>query len=162
MKNYQLIAFALIMAISVVACKKKEEPVVAAPAPIETAPTPVASPAPVAATASVTSLTLGNSLAADGKSVTAAANAFGAKDSIHAAVATATSDAAATVNGKLYAKWTYQDGQIVNEENRDLAFTGPDSTVFTISNPDPWPLGKYKIEVSLDGAVVQSQEFEIK
>jgi hypothetical protein len=162
MKNYQWMAVALVLAVSLAACKKKEEPVAAAPEPVVTTPAP-APAAPVAATVSVTSVTLGNSLAADGISIATASNAFSSKDkSIHAAVATSTSDPAAMVNGKLTAKWTYQDGQTVHEEPKDLAFTGTGSNVFTISKPDGWPVGKYKVEISLDGAVVQTQEFEVK
>jgi hypothetical protein len=41
-------------------------------------------------------------------------------------------------------------------------FTGNGVTDFQISKPDGWPTGKYKVEVSLDGAAVQSREFEVK
>mgnify|MGYP003592440107 CR=1 FL=1 len=30
------------------------------------------------------------------------------------------------------------------------------------SNPGGWPLGKYKLEVSADGAVVSTADFEVK
>ena len=76
--------------------------------------------------------------------------------------ATRTADAAATVPGKLSAKWTYQDGQTVNEESRDLNLTGDGVTAFQISMPGGLPAGQYKVEISLDGAVVQSKDFEVK
>jgi len=36
------------------------------------------------------------------------------------------------------------------------------NTEFHIAKPSGWPTGKYKVEVALDGNVVQSREFEIK
>ena len=68
----------------------------------------------------------------------------------------------ATVPGKLAAKWTFQDGQTVHEDSRDLNLTGDGVTAFQISKPDGWPTGKYKVEVSLDGSVVQTREFDVK
>ena len=75
------ISYALIVAlagtVALAGCKKKEEAVVA-PAPVvtEPAPAPVEAPAPVSAT----SITVGNTAAAD-KSV-AALSTFGTKDKI--------------------------------------------------------------------------------
>ncbi len=81
---------------------------------------------------------------------------------IHAVVSTATSDPAAKIPGKLGVKWIYQDAQVVNDETRNIDFTGSGTTDFQISKPDGWPAGKYKVEVSLDGNVVQSKDFEVK
>ena len=80
-----------------------------------------------------------------------------------AAVSTASSDPAASVPGKLGVKWTHVDSsQVVKEESRDITFTASGVTDFQISKPDGWPTGKYKLEVSLDGSVVQTREFEVK
>lgn len=152
-----VVAAALISTVAVVGCKKKEEAVVTpTPAPVETAP----APAPVAATASVTSLDLGNAVGADMK-VTMPMTTFKPTDAIIAAVGTATSDAAATVPGKLSAKWTFQDGQTVNEESKDINFNGNGVTNFKISSPKGFPVGKYKVDISLDGAPVKSAEFTV-
>ena len=116
----------------------------------------------MAATASVTAVDLGNAVGADMR-VTAPMSSFAPKDTIYAAVSTASSDPAASVPGKLGAKWTHVDSnQTVHEESRDLTFAGDGVTDFQISKPDGWPTGKYKIEVMLDGAVVQTREFEVK
>ena len=131
------------------------------PASSATAPEPTPITAPAAATASVTALDLGNSVGADNR-VAAPATTFAPRDTIYAAVTTRTSDAAATVPGKLGAKWTYQDGQTVHEDSRDLNLTGDGVTAFQISKPDGVPAGRYKVEISLDGSVVQSKEFEVK
>ena len=152
---------ALLGAVALVGCKKKEEP-----APVTTTPppamTPAPAPAPMPATASVTSVDLGNAVGADMK-VTAPSTTFAPKDTIYASIGTSTSDPAASVPGKLGVKWTHVDSnQTVNDETRDLNLTGMGTTEFHIAKPDGWPKGKYKAEVMLDGAVVQTREFEIK
>lgn len=152
---------ALASALVLSACKKPEPvpppaPAVTAPAPTPITPAPMATPA-----ATVTSVDLGNAIGADNR-VTAPATTFAPKDTIHAAVTTRTSDPAASVPGKLSAKWTYQDGQTVSEDSRDANLTGDGVTTFQISKPDGLPTGRYKVEISLDGAVVQSKDFEVK
>ena len=149
--NRTRIPYALLVAllgtVAIVGCKKKEEaaPVAATPPPATT-PAP-ATPAP-AATAQVTSVDLGNAVGADMK-VATPATTFGKKDTIYASIGTSTSDPAASVPAKLGVKWTHVDSnQTVTE--------------FHIAKPDGWPTGKYKVEVSLDGNVVQTREFEVK
>ena len=152
---------AMIGSAALVGCKKKEEPAPLPPVATEPAPTTPA-PAPMAATASVTAVDLGNAGGADMR-VTAPMSSFAPKDTIYAAVSTASSDPAASVPGKLGAKWTHVDSsQTVHEETRDINFTGSGVTDFQISKPDGWPTGKYKVEVSLDGTVVQTREFDVK
>lgn len=150
---------ALAAALVLSACKKPEPTPPPAP-PATSEPTPMTPPA-AAATATVTSLELGNAVGADNR-VAAPATTFAPKDTIFASVATRTSDTMATVPGKLAAKWTFQDGQTVHEEARDLSLTGDGTTAFQISKPDGFPVGRYKVEISLDGSVVQSKEFEVK
>ena len=152
---------AMIGSAALVGCKKKEEPAPLPPVAAEPAPT-MPAPAPMAATASVSAVDLGNAVGADMR-VTAPMSSFAPKDTIYAAVSTASSDPAASVPGKLGAKWTHVDsGQTVHEETRDINFTGSGVTDFQISKPDGWPTGKYKVEVSLDGTVVQTREFDVK
>jgi hypothetical protein len=152
---------AMIGSAALVGCKKKEEPAPMPPA-AETAPAPMPAAAPMPATASVNNVDLGNAVGADMR-VTAPMSTFAPKDTIYAAVSTGTSDPAASVAGKLGAKWTHVDSnQTVHEESRDLTFAGDGVTDFQISKPDGWPTGKYKVEIMLDGAVVQTREFEVK
>ena len=103
----------------------------------------------------------GHSVGADNR-VAAPATTFAPRDTIYASVTTRTSDAAATVPGRLSARWTFQDGQTVHEDSRDLNLTGDGVTAFQISKPDGFPPGRYKVEISLDGSVVQSKEFEVR
>jgi len=152
------VAAALVATVALAGCKKKDDTAmttpapatVAMPAPVEPAPMP----APSATPATVSSVDLGTAVGADNK-VTSASTSFAKGDTIHASVAT---DGAAS---KLNAKWTYQDGQTVDSQDKDVA-AGPQVTDFSISKPDGWPAGKYKVEVSLNGAVVQSRDFEVK
>ena len=153
---------AMLGSAALVGCKKKEEPAPLPPA-AETAPAPAPMPAAMPATASVNSVDLGNAVGADMR-VTAPMSTFSPKDAtIYAAVSTGTSDPAASVAGKLGAKWTHVDSsQVVHEETKDITFAGDGVTDFQINKPDGWPTGKYKVEISLDGNVVQTREFEVK
>lgn len=152
---------AMIGSAALVGCKKKEEPAPMPPA-AETTPAPMPAPTAMAATASVHSVDLGNAVGAD-RRITAPMSTFAPKDTIYAAVSTGTSDPAASVAGKLGAKWTHiGSNQVVHEESKDLTLAGDGVTDFQISKPDGWPAGTYKLEVSLDGNVVQTREFEVK
>lgn len=154
---------ALLGSVALVGCKKKEEPAPLPPVASEPVPAPMPTAAPaMAATAMVNSVDLGNAVGADMR-VTAPMTSFGPKDTIYAAVSTGTSDPAASVASKLGAKWTHVDSnQVVHEESKDLALAGDGVTDFQINKPDGWPTGKYKIEIMLNGALVQTREFEVK
>ena len=76
---------------------------------------------------------------------------------------TSTSDPMAIVPSTLGVKWTHLDSnQVVHEETKQVNLAGAGATDFQISKPDGWPTGRYKVEVSLDGSVVQSREFEVR
>jgi hypothetical protein len=128
------------------ACGKSEPP------PSQQAATPPAAPA-----LTVTAIELGNQISAN-KRVTQQATAFAPTDTIYVSVLTNGSAPSAT----LTAKWTYQDGQVVNESTQTIAPTGPAATEFHISKPDGWPAGAYKVEISLNGQSTKMQEFEVR
>lgn len=145
-----LSVLALAAAVSLGACAKKEPPPPPTPVP---APTPV----PTAVPFKVVSVDLGKSIG-DDKKVKDAATTFGPKDTIYAVVSTEGVAAKAT----LKARWTYgPKGTLVNEEARDIAPTGPTVTEFHVAKASGWPAGKYKVEVSSDGAVAATKEFEV-
>jgi hypothetical protein len=154
---------AVIGSVAIVGCKKKEE-AAATPPPtaVEPAPAPEPLPAP-AATASIASVEIGSAVDTAMKVTTATAS-FKPKDTVYVSIATATSDPAATVAGKVGAKLTYMNGteeMVVSDETRDLNLTDKDATHFQFAKPDGWPAGKYKIAVTLDGNVVQTREFDV-
>ena len=151
---------ALLGAVAVAGCKKNEEPAVTPPPAAEPAALPpVAAPA---ATASVTGIDLGNAVGADMR-VATPMSTFATGDTIHASVATSTSDAMATVPSSLGIKWTHLDSnQVVHEDSRDFQLKGEQVHDFEITNPDAWPTGRYKVDVTVDGNVVQSREFAVR
>jgi hypothetical protein len=151
MQKHLVAAFALL---ALLACGRAEQKS-AAPSPAP-APPPVAAPA-APAPFQVSALELGNSIGAD-KRVTAPADAFAPSDTIYASVAT--EGAAPSVS--LEARWTYEDGQVVDQTTETIAPTGPAVTEFHIAKPDGWPTGRYKVEIVADGKTAASREFEVR
>ena len=153
------ISYALIVAlagtVALAGCKKKEEAVVA-PAPVvtEPAPAPVEAPAPVSAT----SITVGNTAAAD-KSV-AAVSTYGVKDKIIVSVKT---DAATPANAAIDAKLTYQDGQVAGQQTANVKAEDAGTTNVEFTKATDWPAGKYTVVVTLNGQPVGlAQDIEVK
>lgn len=150
--NQRSIARALaacaLLALALGACKRSAE---TAPAPA--APPPVSSPGAFR----VTGLELGNMIDT-AKRVQAPATQFGPSDTIYASVL---SEGAAS-QVAMVARWTYEDGQTVNETTQVIAPEGPAVTEFHIAKASGWPAGKYKVEVTANGALAGSREFEVK
>ena len=125
-------------------------------------------PAPAASTAKadarddgfrVATLTLGSAIDA-GYAVTAPATRFAVDTPvIYASVATTGRTASATLD----ARWRYLEGQgvLVNELSQTVAADGPAVTTFKVQNPNRWPVGRYNVQISLNGKPVASREFEI-
>jgi hypothetical protein len=100
---------------------------------------------------------VGKQIGAD-KRITSPTTTFAPKDTIYASVATE-----GTAPSKiLAAKWSFQDGQVVKEAAETIAPTGPAATEFHISKPSGWPVGKYKVEIIVDGSPAGSKDFEVK
>ena len=105
----------------------------------------------------VSQIDMGRSLNAD-KTISDTSNSFKANDTIYASIATVGTAPTAA----LKARWTYQDGQVVNESTQTIAPTGDARTEFHISKPDGWPTGKYKLEVFLNGSSAATKDFEVQ
>ena len=137
------IGTALLLALALVACSKKEA------APVATQPAAV----------SVTGVTLGKAIGAD-KRVTTPTDSFAPHDTIYAAVETQGSGSAT-----LKAKWTYHKGDkaaVVNENSQTVVAAGPAVTEFHVSKPDGWPTGDYQVEVYLNDASTGVHKFVVK
>ena len=69
-----------------------------------------------------------------------------------------------TTGSTLSARWSYleNEGQQISTISQTIATDGPATTTFKVRNPNSWPQGKYKVEISLDGKPVTAQTFEIK
>ena len=141
--------------ITLSACKRAETP---PPAPTAAAPAPAPAPTPAPAPFRVSSVDVGNAIGAD-KRITGPSTTFAPGDTIYASVAS--TGAASSVT--LTARWTYgDDGQVVNEESKTIAPTGPAYSEFHIAKPDGWPAGTYKVEILADGAAVASKNFAVE
>ena len=103
----------------------------------------------------VTTVDLGSEVGDDNR-ITMPTTTFATGDTIHASIAT---DGATA--GTLTAKWTYEDGQVVDTQEKSIP-AGPQVTDFSITKPDGWPAGTYKLEISNNGMVVQTREFEVQ
>jgi hypothetical protein len=133
-------------------CNKKQEPAdTTSTGTTATVPAPAA-PAPVA----VSSVNLGRAVGAD-KRITGETTRFSRSDTIYASVSTS-----GTGNGTLTARWTYQDGQVVDESTQPVSATGASVTEFHVSKPSGWPAGNYKVEVSLNGSPSQAKDFSVQ
>ena len=100
---------------------------------------------------------LGRSIGADMR-LTEESDDFRPTDVVYAVVETQGSGSPA----ELRARWTYEDGQVVDESSRNISAAGGDFTEFHISKPSGWPKGKYKVEILLNGQPVETEDFEVK
>jgi hypothetical protein len=105
----------------------------------------------------VTQVDMGTAIGAD-KRVSAMATEFRPTDTIYASVVTEGS----APNATLMARWTFEDGQVVEESTQTLTPSGTAVTEFHVSKPDGWPKGKYRVEILLNGTSTQTKEFEVK
>jgi hypothetical protein len=105
----------------------------------------------------VTDVTLGRAIGSD-KTITDRTENFRPNDTIYASIATEGTAASST----LRARWTYQDGQVVDESTRTIAPNNRERTEFHIAKPNGWPNGNYQLEVFLDDRSVEKKAFEVK
>lgn len=107
----------------------------------------------------VTGVQLGRAIGVDLRvSDEAETGVFESTDTIYVSVDTEGAAAGAT----LAARWTYEDGQVVDESTRSISPTGATVTEFHISNPDGFPAGSYQVEILLDGRSVETEDFEVR
>jgi hypothetical protein len=105
----------------------------------------------------VTDVSLGRAIGSD-KAITDGTDKFRPNDTIYASVATDGAASTATVR----AKWTFEDGQTVDESSRTIAPGGRERTEFHIAKPNGWPAGKYKLEVFLNDQSAETKTFEVQ
>ena len=142
-----LLAFAGVVVAA--ACKPKTPP--------PSADSAAVAPAPAATPLAVTNVDLGKSVDAE-KKVTNSTNDFGPRDTIYASVQTTGTASAAT----LTARWSFENGQVVDSTSMTISPSAPAWTEFHITKASPWPTGKYKVAILLNGQQVQEKDFEIK
>ena len=113
---------------------------------------------PVAQTGvKVTDIEVGRRVGAD-KTIGDKTDSFRPADTFYVSVRTEGSGTSAT----LTARWTYQDGQVIDESRQTIAPGGTAAvTEFHVSRPEGWPTGGYKVEVLLNGASAGSKDFRV-
>lgn len=127
-----------------------------------TAATPPATAPAAAATNAftVTNLAVGDSVNVDHKVRKPEDHFAPNQKTLYASVLTSGSTDGATLN----ASWRYLEGkgQLVSSISQRISTSGPATTTFKVENPNLWPEGKYKVDITLDGKQVASKNFEIK
>jgi hypothetical protein len=136
-------AFGLLLALGVFSCAKKAD---------ESASMPPPASGPV----TVVAVDLGRGIGYD-KQVTEKAEIFKPNDTIYASIHTS----GVSPSAKLGVKWTFQDGQVVDQSEQVIAPDGAAATEFHITKPDGFPAGNYKLEVFVDGSPVQTRDFKV-
>lgn len=105
----------------------------------------------------VVDVDLGTSVDAD-RGVMSPTDDFAATDTIYASVSTEGTGSGAT----LTARWTFEDGQVVDESSQSISPTGSANTEFHISMPGGLPAGEYEVEILLDGQSVETESFDVE
>jgi hypothetical protein len=113
--------------------------------------------APAPGTVQVADITVGRGISAD-KHVINPTSAFAARDTMVASVHTTGSAS----NTQITARWTYQDGQLVNERTETISPNGDAYTEFHIAKPGGWPAGKYTLHVLVNGQEVQTKDLTVQ
>ncbi|GAB2563442.1 hypothetical protein ISP15_05435 [Dyella jejuensis] len=132
----------------------------AAPASASTAAATTAAATPAAEGFQVSTITVGDAVNADHKVRKEMTTFAPSQKTIYVSVDTTGSTPGATLN----AKWSYLEGsgQQVMSTSQSIIADGPATTTFRVQNPNLWPEGKYKVDISLDGKQAASKTFEIK
>ena len=101
----------------------------------------------------VTDVALGRSIGPDNRVVEEIGD-FAPADTIYATVETE-----GTGSGTLTARYTFEDGQVIDEGSQSVSGAGV--TEFHVSNPDGWPAGHYEVIISVDGEEVERSGFDV-
>jgi hypothetical protein len=111
---------------------------------------------PATPTVAVVDIDVGRAVA--NARITDKTNDFKPADTVYTSVHTTGSAPSSTV----MARWTFEDGQVVQESSQPISPSGDEYTEFHISKPGGLPKGKYKVEVFLDSKSTGTKDFEIK
>jgi hypothetical protein len=149
-RSTRMLAATALAFAALTACSKEQKVADGEVAPGGAATTPAAS------TVAVADVDLGRSVS--NARITDKTDDFKATDTVYTSVHTTGSASAATV----MARWTFEDGQVVQESSQSIAPSGDAYTEFHISKPGGLPKGKYKVEVFLDSKSAGTKDFEIK
>lgn len=103
----------------------------------------------------VSNVALGRSIGADKKVIEEIGN-FAPGDTIYASVETEGAG-----SGTLAARWTFEDGQVVDESSHPIG-GGAQVSEFHVSKPDGWPVGHYEVVILLNGQEADRKGFDVE
>lgn len=105
----------------------------------------------------VVAVELGTELDEEGR-VPRPQDVFTTVDTIHAAVVGVGTSPGLTLS----ARWLLEDGTQVAKAGQTLVPETPTVTTFSITQPEPWPAGAYRVEVAINERVVETRSFRIE
>lgn len=149
----------LVMSVAVLglaACKKGDNAESSSTNP--PAATPVPTPPPAATAVTIfTGRRIG-----DNKQISDSTSTFGVRDTMYVVVTTENTPS----GGNLMAKWVYETGQVVDSIMQQVEKTDSTKltsvTEFHVSKANPWPAGKYTVDITLDGRTLGTKTLEVK
>ena len=100
----------------------------------------------------------GSDEASDTELTGALADTFEPLDSVFLDVRTSGTAGTYTISSR----WFYPDGTVITENSQIVNSAGPASTIFSMSKPDGWAPGTYKVEFSINGKLQQTKEFVVR
>lgn len=103
----------------------------------------------------IASVQLGRSLNSD-NSVGIHATRFKPSDTIYVAVLTEEPGAS-----ELTVRWLLH-GQRISEVTREVSYMRPAATEFHLQNSGGFPAGQYRVEILVDGMLVESRDFRVE
>jgi hypothetical protein len=69
----------------------------------------------------------------------------------------------AAKDAKITTKWTFNGKQVVKESSQTISPTGgTTATEFHVDKKSAWPIGKYTVEVMLNGMSAGTKDLEVK
>jgi predicted small secreted protein len=142
------IALAVAAAVSVTGCNREQR------ATVDTAAGAVETT--VRAALSVLDVDVGRRIGTD-STVTDKTDNFLSADTVYASVRTS----GTAQNSAVVARWTFEDGSVVDETTNSVTTSGEARTVFRLSKQGGLSKGKYTLRILVDGKEVRSKEFSV-
>lgn len=150
---------ALVMAtalLTLAACKKDNV------ADSSSANTPAAMPMPAPPAAATALSIFSGRRIGDNKQISDSTSVFRVRDTMYVVVTTDNTPS----GGNMMAKWTYETGQVVDSIMQQVDKTDSNKTTtiteFHVAKASAWPLGKYTVDISLDGRSLGTKVLEVK
>jgi hypothetical protein len=149
------LASALILLGTLAACNKKNDTTLTDTTSLGTTTATVAvDTAPIR----VSDIQVGKGVGSD-KKIGNQTTSFGVRDTMYVSVIT---DGAAK-DAKITTKWTFNGKQVVKESSQTISPTGgTTATEFHVDKKSAWPIGKYTVEVMLNGMSAGTKDLEVK